>query len=743
MEYKVRRVRTAAGEARFKQPRDTIITADYVPNIPLGTPLGPGQRDVGRLVRYVGPDAPGHNAVEITGRLTKFRSRRGRTNAEITDHDGITHVINVPSDIWKRMSHALVDIEDAEILDWEVATIGGKEYYFGPKNRRWHVLQGKDKTKPLGKFTTREEAVRFLENMAPGKKPKRISRTQRAKQARDTDFPHLIEQAILDDADRRNVHGQRKATAREIATLSKPYHDEMKRRGLKFWEDVKRGEWFMPLGDSALKHGVYRKKNKDELISELGVVYPIAHIGPVVRPVSTQKVLELTLQSILSALTPQEHKQMPFGTEVKSVVRHVATPEGVRRYGLPIGAVIVARNNRDVGKQLAFIWRDRGGKPDADGYVSYSGSDDSPVKGTSTAAKYRVKKTGSKWVAIDEAGKTVVTGTDEGNLLENLNAYSKKRTITIHARSKRGAGWVEKQGNREAPPGMHRATGDELVDLGLPYNRRIVDIFLYDDQNSPQAKKSYGYGFDRKGNGSSFTKSAHVEKQKASVFATVEIMAPAMPDFEKAIEAHWERDDTYKALWLMRRFAMRVGTSAADARQTDPDSQAFGATKIEARMVTINDDGSVSLVIPSKKRAITPIHADDPLTVAIITAAMKGKSGTDKLFDTNHTKTERVIKQMFGPNVTNHNLRHYRACEEATFIINEWIKEYPMPESYKEMVDEWAAPLGEIIEQEVLHDKKGQGWKSYIDPNILLAVCGNHPEWVDQFRDKYQQKGVA
>lgn len=753
MQYKVRRVATAAGVRRFGQPLHSIITADFVPNFPVDTPLGSDHHDIGRRVRYNGPDAPAHNLIDVEGTLVKFRRNNGQSIAEIRDDDGITHVVNVPSGTWSRMSYVMAPIEPSGHKGWEVSTINGTEYWVGMYNRRWYVLKDADFDQEIGKFKTRDEAIEFLDKFAATPRPKnRVSRTRRAKEARDTDFPSLIQEAIVEDADRRAAAGKPKQTAKDRDAIAKPFHQEMQRRGLAFYDTMPLGTWFTPLNDSALKHGTYRKRSKREFVSELGVVYSSAHIGPVVRPISARKVLEATLDSVISILRAAETKSaakvlqgIQDELEEKSVVRHVRTPEGVRKYGLPIGAVIVADSaKKPTGRQLSFIWETRAGKEDADGFVTYVGTDDDLSGDTSIAARYRVGKQNGKWVALDTEGTTVATGASEASVLESLDKYSKKRVIKIHSRSDRGANWVETHGKRPVPEGMHRATGDELVDLKLPYNRKIVDIFIYDEDN-PKREKSYGYGYDRKGNASSFTRKAAAEKRAVGTFATVEKMQPLMPAFEQMLKKRWRENDTYKALWFMRRFKMRVGTKAADRKQTDPESRAFGATKILVSHVKIKPDGSIRLEIPSKKKGLTIIEAKDPTTKAIIKEAIKGKKPTEALFpDTNHSRTERIIKQHFGSHVTNHNLRHYGACEEATRIIDQWIKEgYPMPETYEEMEREWGFWLGQIIEEDVLFDKKGQAWKSYLDPNILLAVCGDHPEWVDTFRDKYQQKGVA
>lgn len=777
IQVKVRRVATPAGEARYHLPIHSIIGADYVPNIPVGTPLGVDRGHVGRMVRYVGPDAPAHNPVDVVGTLVRIQ-RGKRTKAQIRDRDGVTHVFNVDNTVWDRMSHPVVPIEPTEYQDWNKATVNGKPYTFGLYNRRWYVLEGDDFDwdREVGRFKTANEAAAFLEDMAvpKPKPPRRVSRVKQAKAAADTDFPDLIQRAINEENLRRSTSGKAPATDRDITAIKRPFLAEMKRRKLEFFTNVRNYTWVAPLQDSPLKHMVLRKKNKHQLISELGVIYEASHIGPVVKIVEPIKVLQATLESIVAVLHPVEVKydaaqaldDLQSLIEQKSIIRHVATKEGVLRYHRPIGAVIVARDDdKGIGEQLAFIWRDRGGKKDADGFVSYTGSDDSPIprfdkngnRVKSQAAKYKVKQTSrNKWVAIDETGKQVATGKDELAILTALNDHTMKVAMQQHDTSRRGSGWMKETdpktgkvrivvGHRKPKKGMHRATGEELVKLGnAGMNRRFVDIFLYDD---PTDKKAYGYGYDRNGGPQSYMKTSAVIATNKQKFANVDKMEPKMPAWEQMLADHWQDNDTNKALWLMTVFALRVGTDAAARKQKKDQNPGFGATKITRRMVKRSTRTSVTLEIPSKSPEPAIIHAtmdDDPVTVGIIHEAMKGKKPDDPLFpDTNEGMTEEVGKAHFGDWFNNHNLRHYRATEAATAIIQDWLGQgYPEPQSYKELVDEWAKPLGEIVEREVLFDKAGEGWRSYIDPNVLAPLCKKDPSWITTFAEKHQGKGI-
>lgn len=96
-------------------------------------------------------------------------------------------------------------------------------------------------------------------------------------------------------------------------------------------------------------------------------------------------------------------------TMEEKVVRRVRTPAGVRRFGQPIGSVIV----RDgVLNRLTDMITDY------PGWAKYQGAD---------GKRYYVGKSRNKWVATDENDYEVVRGIDEDDVTKKLNDLIKPR----------------------------------------------------------------------------------------------------------------------------------------------------------------------------------------------------------------------------------------------------------------------------------------------------------------------------
>lgn len=419
------------------------------------------------------------------------------------------------------------------------------------------------------------------------------------------------------------------------------------------------------------------------------------------------------------------------------VVRHV---RDVDYWGLPFGTVIVP-GGKGRGNPLTNVWANlaaskRGEDKDRDfvtvnGYRQYIGSDNSPVKGSSAPATYLVGKKGSKFVVIDETGKEIHSGKTELDALIWLNDHCRKNSESQYTRVK------PEQGHREPPPGMRRATGEDLK-MYKALNWKLVDIFVYEN---PDKHQSYGYGYKRDGKQQTFRKNDSVKNKQANKFARIRAMEPKMAKAEKKMRADsLEDNDTAKAVYMMRALALRVGSTGD--KGTGATERSFGVTQMRVDQIKFTGN-KAQLLLPSKRQGFADPVITDPFIVKMLRESVKGKKPGDKVFITNDDKTNTYVKNVFGmPDITNHNLRHYRATEAAKKRLDEWYKKYGLPETYEEFRDDWAIPLGEYAEQAVLFDKKGQAWKSYLDPFILGKIAPNNPEWIEDFVAKYGDKGV-
>ena len=431
------------------------------------------------------------------------------------------------------------------------------------------------------------------------------------------------------------------------------------------------------------------------------------------------------IKSVLSGFDLVESRLEALQIKGVSIVRHV---RDVDYWGLPYGTVIVARG-KGKGTPLTNIWsnRDRVGE---DGFREYVGSDDSPVHGSSKPAIYHVGKQGSKFSVRDESGKELHVATDEISALEWLNSHARKRSESQSTRVK------PEQGFREPPKGMHKATGEELRMYGAA-NRKLVDIFIYDD---PKKHDTYGYGYDRNGKQSVFRKNDKVAEKTANKFAIVKAMEKKMSRFEAQLEKDYEKNETARAVYFMRNFGLRVGSTGQAG--TGASEKSFGVTQMLVKHVTIKGN-KASVKLPSKKGGMADFEIDDPTAIEILKLSIKNKKGDDKLFGTDDSKTGAYIKNAFKiDGIKNHNLRHYRATEAALEQLQEWMQDYDLPETYEDFLKEWAIPLGAFVDETILFDKN-QAWKSYVDPYVLMMIARNNPEWVENFAKKYGDKGVA
>jgi len=420
------------------------------------------------------------------------------------------------------------------------------------------------------------------------------------------------------------------------------------------------------------------------------------------------------------------------GIQVKgvSVIRHV---RDVDYWGLPYGTVIVARG-KGKGKALTSIWKPLSAVSDDakrnDGFSKYQGSNDSIVYGSKKPAFYYVGKQGGKFAILDENGKNIHSASSEIDALEWLNDYAAKRSKDRYKKP-----YTKERGQRPVPTGMHKPTGAELQAYkGI--NNLLVDVFVYDD---PSKHDTYGYGYDRRDKQSTFRKNETVQRKKANKFAILKSMQKKMPSFEKDLEKNWKTSDTAKALYFMRMFGLRVGSTGE--QESAADEKAFGATQMLFEHVKFSR-GKATIKLPSKKGALADFDIEDPTAIDILKDAVKGKKRGDRLFFTDSGKTSAYLQRVFGAGVINHNLRHYRATEEAIETLEDWMKDYELPTTYEEFVNDWAKPLGLHVEETILFDKEGQGWKSYIDPYVLSVIAKNNPEWVEDFATKYSDKGV-
>lgn len=420
--------------------------------------------------------------------------------------------------------------------------------------------------------------------------------------------------------------------------------------------------------------------------------------------------------------------------EKAGVIRHVRTPEGVRKYNRPIGAVIVANGNKNT--QLTHIWST--GTTSEDGYTLYSGASNAKKKagGKNAPTKYWVGQDNGKgkWKVYDEDLTEIHVGPDEYEVVTWLEAREAKKAVGRTSRGNVQRSNVRKQrttpvrGSREPSPGHHLATGQELLDYGLQ-NLNLVDIMIRDDIDDSTVY--IGKGWDRFDNSSQtpFARRAGKVKQAADKADTIDAMTKKMASFERKTKKLSDAgDETAMAVLLMRTLAPRVG---GEKGSTTKGVTTFTVGDVEFGETSDGKRGA--WIVFEAKNGDTELGVDDPYIVDMLERAVEGKEPGDKLFDTTPQDTGAYIQDHFGGTLEhpNHKMRTYRATEGARDKIKEIRARDEVPTTKKE----WMAQADEVkayVASEVLHDLEPQVFKSYVHPTVLSELGGD-PEWLKAF----------
>lgn len=371
----------------------------------------------------------------------------------------------------------------------------------------------------------------------------------------------------------------------------------------------------------------------------------------------------------------QFHEEWKAHQELIEVVeqklaRRVRTPEGERRYGQPIGSIIV--RDRPL-KNLTLL------ESMFEGWDLVQGSN---------GKRYEVGQDEGKWIATEEGDtdwKPVATGTSLDDLYLKLDKV---------------AGRAPKAAPADA--GMREATDADRKRLVIPpawTNVRVAD--------SPTAPLQ-AVGTDAKGRKQYRYSKEHTEAQAAKKFERVGELAKQVELLDKALDRDVMENDDAAALLLMRKLAMRPGSN----RDTGADKKAFGATTLQRRHVRVLASGKVKFKFDSKKGGVTQIESDDPLIREMIQARMDREPG-EPLFNTTEAKTMAYMKEV-APDFKQKDLRTL----VGSTLAAELVKGMPIPQN-KTQYTKQRNEIGDIV-AEVLQNTRTVSLSSYINPATFL-----------------------
>lgn len=158
-------------------------------------------------------------------------------------------------------------------------------------------------------------------------------------------------------------------------------------------------------------------------------------------------------------------------------------------------------------------------------------------------------------------------------------------------------------------------------------------------------------GKDAKGRVTRLYSSEHHERQSAVKFARLKGVRDRMPALDKRLAADAPTDDTAAAAALIRRAGLRPGSD----RDTKAEKRAFGATNIQAQHVTVDGD-TIWLRFTGKKGVHIELDIEDAALARVIAARLDGKSGEDRLFDTDERRVREYVAK-HAPGVMPKDLR--------------------------------------------------------------------------------------
>ena len=401
------------------------------------------------------------------------------------------------------------------------------------------------------------------------------------------------------------------------------------------------------------------------------------------------------------------------GIEVKrDEVRNVATAEGSRRYGLPIGAIII--NRGDVDDFLPNVRFMKDEPP----YKIYTGAD---------RETYKVWKDKSD-------GRWYVTDRDDGLIFsENDGGFSTEAELFTTLDDYVNQSNDPERGTREpligkkykgVPQKFRRVTGDERLNPKLRENNdpRIplipqawVDVFI---NINPDAEL-IAIGYDYQDRLQSLYSSEHSLKASAAKQDRNIELLKHLPKLDAGISADWPTSDSAKALLLIRRTGMRPGSTS----DTKARAQAYGATTLLAKHITINQN-SVTVDFIGKGGKSIRLNITDPECVEMLTMAKGSKRGNTRIFPDVTEASVRVAMSRHAPkDFMIKDLRTVRANEVA---LAELKKIKKPPTTLKEFM-KMRLEIAKVVSAQ-LGNTPAMALQSYINPTVFSTISTD-PSW--------------
>jgi DNA topoisomerase-1 len=365
------------------------------------------------------------------------------------------------------------------------------------------------------------------------------------------------------------------------------------------------------------------------------------------------------------------------------VVRHVRTSAGQRRFGQPIGSIIVGDGSSPL-KHLTSIG-------------------DGKAKG-SDGNTYHIGKHEGQWAAITEDGDIVAGGKTEDEVYRNLDH-----------RLGGGKGSAPKPESTTSYPGMHAATDEDKAAYKEKTGKSIppawTDVHIADDLDNA---KILVRGKDSKGRGQTVYSAQHTEDQAEKKYTRVKAFSDHLPKIDKATEQDAMDNDHAAALLLIRRLGMRPGSN----RDTGAEKEAHGATNLKVEHVAIDEDGTVNFDFTGKKGVHIQLSTKDPLIAAVLRKRLEERGGQPgvQLFDTDENKTRAYMKSTGVPD--EFLLKDLRTVHANKVALREIAKRGDGVPKNQTEYRKWRKEIGVLVSNE-LGNTPTLALSSYINPTVF------------------------
>jgi DNA topoisomerase IB/2'-5' RNA ligase len=268
---------------------------------------------------------------------------------------------------------------------------------------------------------------------------------------------------------------------------------------------------------------------------------------------------------------------------------------------------------------------------------------------------------------------------------------------------------------------MHPATPDEIGSFRERFGKSIppawTDVHLADDlDNAPLLVT----GRDGKGRRQAIYSTAHTQGQAAAKFQRVRELNEHLDKLDHAVERDAATNDDAAALLLIRRLGMRPGST----RDTGASQQAYGATTLLARHVTV-EGGTARFDFIGKKGVHIQLETADPVIVSALSRRLSTRTGDDRLLDTTEAHTRDYMHSTGVP--AGFLLKDLRTVHANMVALREVAKRRSVPKTKREF-QQRRREVAEKVSA-ALGNTPTLALSSYINPTVFAGWVRD-PAWV-------------